>query len=102
MHTPPDLRRPAPRPPLLGRQEADAARQAAAEDDAWLDAIPAAPLFTPTAEEWSDPLAYIGRIQGEAAEWGVCIVRAPVAPSTPGGLVRGAAAAGRGGEGWCW
>lgn len=97
----PDLR--PLRPCCLGvcaaRQEADAARRAALEADAWLDAIPAAPVYTPTADEWADPLAYIGRIQAEAAQWGICVVRAPVAPSTPGGMVRASWRGGGGEEG---
>ena len=60
----------------------------APQQDAWLDRIVDAPTFRPTRQEWQDPLAYVRSIQGEvAARYGICIVRPPVAPTVPGGLV---------------
>lgn len=76
-----------PTHPFLPKQACLQAREAADQQDAWLDRVEAAPIYRPTAEQWADPLAYIRGIQGEAARCGVCIVRAPVAPSVPGGLV---------------
>lgn len=63
-----------------------AAREAAEQEDVWMDRVEQAPIYTPTEAEWEDPLAYIRSIQAEASQYGICIVRAPVAPTTPGGL----------------
>jgi hypothetical protein len=52
-----------------------------------MDKVAAAPIYRPTEEQWRDPLAYIRGIQAEAAQLGICIVRAPLAPTVPGGLV---------------
>ena len=86
-------------------QACQLAKEAAAEQDAWLDKIEAAPIYQPTAVQWADPLAYIRSIQAEAAQCGICIVRAPLAPTVPGGVVSNAAVAAtslyRGGDaGW--
>jgi hypothetical protein len=54
----------------------------------WLARLPDAPVYSPTAEQWADPLAYIRSIQAEAAAYGICTIRAPVPPSTPGAAVR--------------
>lgn len=55
----------------------------------WLRNVPPAPVYTPSAEEWRDPIAYIRSIQEEAARYGICVVKAPVAPAVPAGLVLG-------------
>jgi jmjN domain len=52
-----------------------------------LQDIPAAPVYTPTAQEWTDPLAYIRSIQSEAASYGICVVKSPVAPAICPGQV---------------
>jgi hypothetical protein len=57
------------------------------EEQAWLRDIPAAPVYSPTAAEWADPLAYIRAIQPQAALYGVCVVRAPLAPAAPPGAL---------------
>ena len=54
-----------------------------------MDKVAPAPIYRPTEEQWRDPLAYIRSIQAEAAQSGICIVRAPLAPTVPGGLVSG-------------
>lgn len=55
----------------------------------WLARLPDAPVYSPTAEQWGDPLVYIRSIQAEAAAYGICTIRAPVPPSTPGAAVLG-------------
>lgn len=57
------------------------------QQSAWLEDIPLAPVYTPTSEEWKDPLAYIRSIQEEAAKFGMCVIKAPVAPAAPAGIV---------------
>lgn len=46
------------------------ANEAAEEEDGWLDRIDEAPIYTPTAQEWEDPLDYI-RSEPRAAALGV-------------------------------
>lgn len=53
----------------------------------WLDAIPEAPTFRPTSEQFAHPLAYIRSIQDEAAASGICKIIPPVSAAVPGGLV---------------
>ena len=55
------------------------------EQQAWLSEIPHAPVFTPTAAEWADPLAYIRSIQEDGSAAGICLVRAPLPPGVCGG-----------------
>lgn len=45
------------------------AKEAAEEEDGWLDRIEEAPIYTPTAQEWEDPLDYI-RSEPRAAALG--------------------------------
>lgn len=44
-------------------QACRAAREAAEQEDAWMDRVERAPVFTPTEAEWEDPLTYIRSIQ---------------------------------------
>lgn len=57
-----------------------------------------APTYSPSAEEWADPLAYIRSIQGEAARFGICKIVPPASADVPAGLVGGGGAAAREGE----
>jgi hypothetical protein len=57
-------------------------------DCGWLQQLPEAPVFKPTAQEWANPLDYLRKIQGEAARYGICVVRAPVGPTISAGQVR--------------
>ena len=40
------------------------------QEASWMDRIPEAAVFRPTAEEFADPLAYIRSIQKEASSSG--------------------------------
>jgi hypothetical protein len=53
----------------------------------WIDDIPEAPVFRPSAEEFADPLAYICKIQGEVSKWGICKIIPPVSAAVPGSTV---------------
>lgn len=56
----------------------------------WLEKIPSAPVYTPTMEEWQmNPLQYIKSIQREASQAGICLIKPPVTPVIPPGLVLG-------------
>ena len=81
--------RPPAGPPPARLQACQQATQAAEQEDAWMDKVAPAPIYRPSEEQWRDPLAYIRSIQAEAAQFGICIVRAPLAPTVPGGLVSG-------------
>lgn len=39
--------------------------------------LPAAPTFRPTAEEWEDPFAYLGKIAPEATKAGIALIVPP-------------------------
>jgi len=48
-----------------------------------LPALPEAPLFTPTEEEFEDPLAYIKSIQMAVFDYGICRIRPPPSWNPP-------------------
>ncbi|KAG1667468.1 hypothetical protein FOA52_012223 [Chlamydomonas sp. UWO 241] len=56
----------------------------------WVDALPDAPVFRPTKEQWADPLLYIQSIQAEAAPYGLCLISPPVSPTESAASVLGA------------
>lgn len=43
----------------------------------WLKSLPLAPVYRPTETEFSDPIAFISRIEQEAAGFGICKVIPP-------------------------
>jgi hypothetical protein len=78
---------PSPRPP---QRERDVAAFLASPDAGWLGSLPDAPLFTPTAEEWADPIAYLRSIAPAAAGAGIARIAPPLAPAVPAPAVLGA------------
>nr|BAK04764.1 predicted protein [Hordeum vulgare subsp. vulgare] len=50
------------------------------------DAVPEAPVFRPTEEEFADPLAYVARIRPVAEPYGVCRIVPPPSWSPPRAL----------------
>mmetsp|Transcript_22662 Transcript_22662/g.62918 ORF Transcript_22662/g.62918 Transcript_22662/m.62918 type:complete len:407 (-) Transcript_22662:1702-2922(-) len=53
----------------------------------WIDELPEAPVFRPSAEEFEDPLTYISSIRALAEPWGICKIVPPVSASVPGSTV---------------
>ncbi|KAK2079162.1 hypothetical protein QBZ16_002853 [Prototheca wickerhamii] len=68
---------------LLGAPYVHAARPIADHqaEGAWLQSLPEAPVFRPTAAEWEDPLRYIASIRAEGEAAGLAVVVSPFAPS---------------------
>ncbi|XP_058104009.1 lysine-specific demethylase JMJ13-like [Magnolia sinica] len=56
-------------------------------DLGWIDEIPDCPVFTPTKEEFEDPLIYLQRIAPIASKFGICKVISPLSASVPAGVV---------------
>lgn len=57
------------------------------EQESWISAVPDAPSYRPSVEEWADPLAYIRSIQPEASLAGIALIHSPVAPALSPGQV---------------
>ncbi|CAL9188394.1 unnamed protein product [Musa hybrid cultivar] len=47
----------------------------------WLRSLPQAPEFRPTPQEFQDPIAYILKIEKEAAAFGICKIVPPLPPA---------------------
>ncbi|WOL17929.1 lysine-specific demethylase REF6-like [Canna indica] len=54
---------------------------AAPEVPPWLRSMPSAPEFHPTPQEFQDPIAYILKIEKEAAPFGICKIVPPLPPA---------------------
>ncbi|KAJ8613625.1 hypothetical protein MRB53_036919 [Persea americana] len=53
----------------------------------WIDKIPDCPVFSPTREEFEDPLVYLQQIAPVASKYGICKIISPVSASVPAGFV---------------
>lgn len=53
----------------------------------WIDKIPECPIFSPTKEEFEDPLLYLQRIAPVASKYGICKIISPINASVPAGVV---------------
>ncbi|XP_078445765.1 lysine-specific demethylase ELF6-like [Wolffia australiana] len=49
-----------------------------AEVPGWLQSLPLAPEYRPTETEFLDPIAFISRIEREAAQFGICKIIPPI------------------------
>ncbi|XP_077244797.1 lysine-specific demethylase JMJ13-like [Tasmannia lanceolata] len=56
-------------------------------DLGWIDKIPDCPVFTPTKEEFEDPLIYLQQIAPIASKFGICKIVSPLSASVPAGVV---------------
>ncbi|KAL8552940.1 hypothetical protein ACS0TY_001566 [Phlomoides rotata] len=56
-------------------------------DFQWTEIIPCCPVYTPSMEEFQDPLVYLQKIAPEASKYGICKIVSPVAASVPAGVV---------------
>uniref|UniRef100_A0A0D9YWU2 JmjC domain-containing protein n=1 Tax=Oryza glumipatula TaxID=40148 RepID=A0A0D9YWU2_9ORYZ len=53
----------------------------------WIDEIPECPVFSPSIEEFEDPLVYLNKIAPIAAKYGICKIVSPLCASVPIGPV---------------
>ncbi|KAJ1431075.1 Zinc finger, C5HC2-type [Sesbania bispinosa] len=53
----------------------------------WADKIPECPVYSPTKEEFEDPLIYLQKIAPEASKYGICKIISPLSASVPAGIV---------------
>ncbi|KAK2427681.1 lysine-specific demethylase [Trifolium repens] len=53
----------------------------------WTDKIPECPVYSPTKEEFEDPLVYLQKIAPEASKYGICKIISPLSASVPAGVV---------------
>lgn len=53
----------------------------------WIDNIPFCPVFSPTKEEFEDPLTYIQSIAPVASKYGICKIISPLVASVTAGMV---------------
>ncbi|XP_061343061.1 lysine-specific demethylase JMJ13 isoform X2 [Gastrolobium bilobum] len=53
----------------------------------WTDKIPECPVYSPTKEEFEDPLVYLQKIAPEASKYGICKIVSPLSASVPAGVV---------------
>eukprot|EP00256_Glycine_max_P055155 XP_014622207.1 jmjC domain-containing protein isoform X3 [Glycine max] len=53
----------------------------------WTDKILECPVYSPTKEEFEDPLIYLQKIAPEASKYGICKIISPLSASVPAGVV---------------
>ncbi|XP_027360817.1 lysine-specific demethylase JMJ706-like isoform X2 [Abrus precatorius] len=53
----------------------------------WTDKVPECPVYSPTKEEFEDPLIYLQKIAPEASKYGICKIISPLSASVPAGVV---------------
>ncbi|XP_075641806.1 lysine-specific demethylase JMJ13 isoform X1 [Castanea sativa] len=53
----------------------------------WTEKIPECPVYTPTKEEFEDPLVFLQKIAPEASKHGICKIISPLSASVPAGVV---------------
>ncbi|KAL1315779.1 lysine-specific demethylase JMJ13-like [Arachis hypogaea] len=53
----------------------------------WIDKIPECPVYSPTKDEFEDPLVYLQKIAPEASKYGICKIISPLSASVPAGVV---------------
>ncbi|KAK6140973.1 hypothetical protein DH2020_025291 [Rehmannia glutinosa] len=53
----------------------------------WTDRIPECPVYSPSLEEFQDPLIYLQKIAPVASKYGICKIVSPVSASVPAGIV---------------
>lgn len=53
----------------------------------WIDQIPECPVFSPSVEEFEDPLVYLSKIAPVAEKYGICKIVSPICASVPVGTV---------------
>ncbi|XP_057799265.1 lysine-specific demethylase JMJ13-like [Salvia miltiorrhiza] len=56
-------------------------------DFEWTEKILECPVYTPSTEEFQDPLVYLQKIAPEASKYGICKIVSPVSASVPAGVV---------------
>eukprot|EP01018_Ginkgo_biloba_P005427 Gb_21111 [translate_table: standard] len=56
-------------------------------ESGWIENIPSCPVFSPTKEEFEDPLTYIQKIAPNASKYGICKIISPLIASVPAGVV---------------
>ncbi|XP_038905001.1 lysine-specific demethylase JMJ706 isoform X3 [Benincasa hispida] len=57
------------------------------DDLEWTEKIPECPVFSPSKEEFEDPLVYLQKIGPEASKYGICKIVSPLTASVPAGAV---------------
>ncbi|KAI9111849.1 hypothetical protein K1719_017539 [Acacia pycnantha] len=53
----------------------------------WTEKIPECPVYSPTREEFEDPLVYLQKIIPVASRYGICKIISPLSASVPAGVV---------------
>ncbi|CAN6253670.1 unnamed protein product [Urochloa humidicola] len=53
----------------------------------WIDEIADCPVFSPSTQEFEDPMVYLSKIAPLASKYGICKIISPVSASVPAGSV---------------